>query len=235
MALPGSSPRWREVEAQLRSPPVLPAFRLIHNRVTPKKPDKVALCERFCAKRLHFVEIRWLRAAGNFGRVVFVEQQQSHHWTAKEIIEHIARKHDIAIKDIKGTSRERRFAWPRQEAYYEVARLTPMSETHIGKIFNRDASSIWWGIRAHIARGESPIRGIQLTDKHRVIGRKRAPGGGRNPIWRDDRMDMLKGLLAGGMSQRSAGFVMGCSRVAIAAVLRREREKQAASKSTPAD
>lgn len=162
MALPGSSPRWREVEARFRPPSVLPAFQGIHRLSAPKKPDKVAICERFCADRANFREIRFSRAERNIASFT-MPALGPRRWTAREIIERIAEKHGLTPHDLKCDGRIKPLVLARHEACYEIARLTTMSLPAIGKALGgRDHTTIRSGIMRHMADAGMPsIRGLQ--------------------------------------------------------------------------
>jgi chromosomal replication initiator protein len=65
-----------------------------------------------------------------------------------EIAERTAAAHGVTVQDLKSQSRERRIAWPRQEAMawaYETCRF---SLTRIGAFYNRDHTTVLHGIRA---------------------------------------------------------------------------------------
>lgn len=68
------------------------------------------------------------------------------------MVEGVAARHGITLADIMGRSREYRFAHPRQEAYWTVHKNTPLSYPAIGRLFNRDHTTIIYGITAHEKR-----------------------------------------------------------------------------------
>lgn len=59
-----------------------------------------------------------------------------------------ARKHEITVEQIKSMSRKREFAWPRQECMYRMRRETSLSLPQIGRIFDRDHTTVIHAIRA---------------------------------------------------------------------------------------
>ena len=69
------------------------------------------------------------------------------------IIVEVAEKYDITPEDIKGRSRYRYHAWPRQECYYRMSTELSMSSTNIGlAIGGRDHATILHGIKEHKKR-----------------------------------------------------------------------------------
>lgn len=67
----------------------------------------------------------------------------------REIGFRIADKHQIPITKLLGKRRDKISASARQEAYAEIYALGGYSTTAIGKIFNRDHSTIVYGIKRH--------------------------------------------------------------------------------------
>ena len=66
-----------------------------------------------------------------------------------EIGQRIADKHQISIVKLFGKRRDKVSAKARQEAYSEIYALGGYSTTAIGKIFNRDHSTIVYGIKRY--------------------------------------------------------------------------------------
>lgn len=63
--------------------------------------------------------------------------------SAKEIILSVAIEHNVQIADIVGSSREKPITRARQLAMWEVRKRRPnLSTTQIGKIFNRDHTTV---------------------------------------------------------------------------------------------
>jgi chromosomal replication initiation ATPase DnaA len=72
---------------------------------------------------------------------------------ARVILEEIANKHAITVADLKGPSRERHIAWPRQEAMKAVKDRLGWSLPRIARLLGgRDHTTILKGIRAHEER-----------------------------------------------------------------------------------
>jgi hypothetical protein len=160
MAFAGSSPRWREAEARLR-PVVRPVLQLVPPR---KPPDKLALCERFCRNRRHFLEIKLHMARLRINGLVVVHPDipAPKHWTAREIIYRVAEKHGLSVNDILCSDRRDIIVQARHEVCYEMARLTPLSLPQMGKALGgRDHTTVLNGIKRHQERtGEPPVRKI---------------------------------------------------------------------------
>lgn len=70
------------------------------------------------------------------------------------VIAYVAERHGLTAAAIIGPNTRRRYAWPRQEAYFEVHRQRPnLSLPQIGATFGgRDHTTILHGIRQHEAR-----------------------------------------------------------------------------------
>lgn len=79
--------------------------------------------------------------------------------TMREIAEFVAGKHNLTVADLKGPSRERKFAHPRQEAMWLMCQATNtdgskrFSRPQIGRFLGgRDHTTVMHGERAHAAR-----------------------------------------------------------------------------------
>lgn len=74
--------------------------------------------------------------------------------TAKAVIEEVAIKHGLTLKDLQSPARYRRLAWPRQEAYFEAyIQCKHISLPAIGRICGgRDHTTVRTGIINHAAR-----------------------------------------------------------------------------------
>jgi chromosomal replication initiation ATPase DnaA len=145
MALPGSSPRWREVEARLRPASVRPTFHVV--------PTVHRMSDELLGR------LKSLRAVRPP-----LEDDEPKQWTVRAIIPLVAEKHGLTVNDILSVCRTRCVVHPRHEVCYEAARLTPLSLTAIGKALGgRDHTTVFHGIRAHMARTGAPsVRGIVL-------------------------------------------------------------------------
>lgn len=67
------------------------------------------------------------------------------------IISGVAFKEGISVQQIKSRSRKRRFAWPRQDAMLACSRAG-YSSTQIGRVLDRDHTTVLHGIQAAEAR-----------------------------------------------------------------------------------
>jgi len=68
------------------------------------------------------------------------------------ILEDVARTHGISVKELKSPSRYRNIAWPRQEAMWRLKRETTLSLPAIGRLLNRDHTTVLHGVLAHQRR-----------------------------------------------------------------------------------
>jgi chromosomal replication initiation ATPase DnaA len=95
-------------------------------------------------------------------------------WIA-EIIHATAEKHGIDICDLMGGSRTWNVGRARHEAYYRVKERKPaLSLNQIGKFFQRDHTSILFGLAAHAERsGEHDFTGFSL-ERNRTRNRDAA-------------------------------------------------------------
>lgn len=77
--------------------------------------------------------------------------------------EAVAAKHGLFVTEFAGPSRTHKVAHARQELYFvlmsqQTHLLGPYSSTNIGRILNRDHTTVLSGRRAHISRQEK-LRG----------------------------------------------------------------------------
>ncbi len=76
----------------------------------------------------------------------------------RRILREVAEKHGLTIDQVRGSQQGRMHAKARYEVFYRCSRETTMSKAEIGRKFNRDHSTVCWGVRQHellIARGEA--------------------------------------------------------------------------------
>lgn len=72
--------------------------------------------------------------------------------TMRTIAERVAAKHKLRVADLTGPERSRKYAWPRQEAMYEmqqIGRSTPQIGEFLG---GRDHTTVLHGISQHKKR-----------------------------------------------------------------------------------
>jgi chromosomal replication initiator protein len=67
--------------------------------------------------------------------------------TPEVIIERVAEHYGVRPSDIKGNRRPNNIAYPRQVAMYLVRRITNLSFPEIGRVFNRDNSTVQHAVR----------------------------------------------------------------------------------------
>lgn len=68
------------------------------------------------------------------------------------VIARVAAEYGVTADDIMGDVRSRNISWARHAAFYAVKAATGASLLRLGRIFNRDHSTILHGIRMHKAR-----------------------------------------------------------------------------------
>ena len=64
----------------------------------------------------------------------------------------VAARHGVTVEQIDGLSRHAKVNAARQEAMWTARERTLLSLSKIGVLFNRDHTSVLWGIRQHEAR-----------------------------------------------------------------------------------
>ena len=67
---------------------------------------------------------------------------------AREILKQVAEEFDISVQDLLSKNRERRYSWPRGLAYLRIYCETSMSYPQIGRLMNRDHTTIIYGVKA---------------------------------------------------------------------------------------
>lgn len=99
--------------------------------------------------------------------------------TARAIIAEVRQKHRLTEEEILGHCRQRKFAWPRQEAMFQCYVQCPhLSYPQIARAFNnRDHSTVIFGVKAHCER-----LGIKYSDVQRPSPRHHVP---------DERLKLL--------------------------------------------
>lgn len=68
------------------------------------------------------------------------------------IIAEVAEKYGLTYAELISSRRDRRLAWPRQEAMWRCAKETVSSYPEIAREFYRDHTTVLHGIRAHEER-----------------------------------------------------------------------------------
>ena len=82
---------------------------------------------------------------------------QRYYWkpgrrTRVEIASEVCDRHRLSITELVSKSRERRIAWPRQEAMY-MMRLQGFTLNQIGRYLGgRDHSTVLTGVKRHLER-----------------------------------------------------------------------------------
>lgn len=72
---------------------------------------------------------------------------------AADVLREVADRYGLTLAQITGVNRQRKYAWPRQHAYWEIKRRCPHADlSMIGRVVGRDRTSILHGIRAHEKR-----------------------------------------------------------------------------------
>ncbi len=87
--------------------------------------------------------------------------------TMAEIVEAVARKHGVTVKQLKGSGRARWIAHPRQEAMARMKTEAGKSTTAIGIFLgNRDHTTVIYGIRQHLKRSLNVLGCDQTPSFH---------------------------------------------------------------------
>lgn len=74
---------------------------------------------------------------------------------AKDIVSNIAELHMVSVRELLGNDRARYVAHPRQDAYRLIKLETGWSLPRIGQMFDRDHTTILYGIRQSEKRAEA--------------------------------------------------------------------------------
>lgn len=84
------------------------------------------------------------------------------HQTARDIIAEVASRHGMLARDILGVHRSKPVVLARQEAMWRVHRDRPeISFPQLGRLFDRDHSTVIHGIRSHEERRRKVIGGME--------------------------------------------------------------------------
>ena len=75
----------------------------------------------------------------------------------RAIIEEVAAKYDVPVKDILSDRRAKVLIPPRHEAMYRCVAETPLSLPAIGRVFHRDHTSIGHAVMRHHLRTGDPL------------------------------------------------------------------------------
>ena len=80
--------------------------------------------------------------------------------TVRRIIEEVALEHDITPEDIIRKDRHRELVWPRHEAMRRAYDETDLSYPSIGKVFDRDHTTVMNGVKRAQARFKGVTNGV---------------------------------------------------------------------------
>lgn len=95
----------------------------------------------------------------------FVRTDVSPAVTAESVISHIAKKYGVAVDAILGRQRTKPIARARNISIYVIRQVTGMSQTMIGKIFERDHTTILSSLNAIESEiNENPLFEIEIKD-----------------------------------------------------------------------
>ncbi len=75
--------------------------------------------------------------------------------TMSDIAETVATRFSITVQDIRGRSRLRSHAWPRQVVMLLASEMTSNAGANIGRYLNRDHTTVLYGVRNARARVET--------------------------------------------------------------------------------
>lgn len=90
--------------------------------------------------------------------------------TVDRILEKVAKKYGVTVEDIKGTKRTKEIAWARHISIYLIRRLTEMSLPQIGRLLNRDHTTVINSLKT-IERelGSNSMTDIDIADLTKEI------------------------------------------------------------------
>ena len=90
--------------------------------------------------------------------------------TVDRILEKVAKKYGVTVEDIKGTKRTKEIAWARHISIYLIRRLTDMSLPQIGRLLNRDHTTVINSLKT-IERelGSNSMTDIDIADLTKEI------------------------------------------------------------------
>lgn len=78
-------------------------------------------------------------------RITFLRRSKP----AQDIIREVAAKHEVDVSDLLGTSKRRKYAWPRQEAMLRMREETELSYPQIARLLRRkDHTTVMSGEKA---------------------------------------------------------------------------------------
>jgi len=81
---------------------------------------------------------------------------------AREIMGEVCERHNMPLKDMLGSCRRRKYAWPRQEAMYIAYVECPhLSYPAIGRAFGRDHTTVLHAVRAYCLRNGIDYQSIK--------------------------------------------------------------------------
>jgi len=104
--------------------------------------DDGGVCRR-CSAKLDWIKVNW---PAGFGPGCGLPSKHA-------IAQRVADKHRLTVADLKGPSRERRIAWPRQELMAELYATGRLSYPVIGAFLGgRDHTTVMYGVRRHHER-----------------------------------------------------------------------------------
>ena len=90
--------------------------------------------------------------------------------TIDRILEKVAKKYGVSTEDIRGSKRTKEIAWARHISIYLIRKLTDMSLPQIGKIFNRDHTTVINSLKTiEKELGSNSITDIDIADLTKEI------------------------------------------------------------------
>jgi len=91
-----------------------------------------------------------------------------------EIIRYIAEKHGVRVVEILSQNKLRDIVFARQEAMAVIDKRFSLGSIEIGRIFNRDHTTVLYGIKAHWKREEVANKLlINKLKKGKKLGKKK--------------------------------------------------------------
>lgn len=81
-----------------------------------------------------------------------VEARRYSRAAIRRAVEEVAAKHAVPMRELTGPAKHRSLAYIRQEAMWSARQTTGASFPEIGRVLNRDHTTVIHGVRAHAAR-----------------------------------------------------------------------------------
>lgn len=95
--------------------------------------------------------------------------------TAHEILHEVARKHDLSVLAVMSFGRQRALVKARQEYAYRALEETALPSTTIGRIINRDHTTVLHNANAHCFWNQLPLPRGATWSQHKILRPRKKP------------------------------------------------------------